>query len=149
MRLWTLHPRYLDSRGLVALWREALLAQAVLTGQTRGYVNHPQLVRFRDAPSPVESIAFYLRGVQIEATRRGYRFDAAKIASRECADPIEVTGGQLEYEWKHLKEKLRVRSPSWLAEVESVPRPDPHPLFHIVPGAVAEWEITLPTRAPR
>ncbi|WP_338140756.1 pyrimidine dimer DNA glycosylase/endonuclease V [Candidatus Nitrotoga sp. 1052] len=28
MRLWTLHPCYLDSRGLVALWREALLAQS-------------------------------------------------------------------------------------------------------------------------
>ncbi|HEU5178767.1 MAG TPA: pyrimidine dimer DNA glycosylase/endonuclease V, partial [Burkholderiales bacterium] len=32
MRLWSLHPKYLDARGLVALWREALLAQAVLRG---------------------------------------------------------------------------------------------------------------------
>jgi hypothetical protein len=32
MRLWTLHPQYLDPRGLVALWRVALLAQQVLLG---------------------------------------------------------------------------------------------------------------------
>jgi hypothetical protein len=37
MRLWTLHPRYLDSQGLVALWREGLLAQAVLRNRTRGF----------------------------------------------------------------------------------------------------------------
>ena len=36
MRLWSLHPRYLDAKGLVALWREGLLAQAVLKGQTKG-----------------------------------------------------------------------------------------------------------------
>lgn len=142
MRLWTLHPRYLDSKGLVALWREALLAQAVLSGQTRGYVNHPQLVRFRDTPSPVESIAFYLRVVHGEATRRGFRFDATKIAAPECADLILVTSGQLDYEWAHLKEKLRARSPSWLTGIQSVSRPDPHPLFRIVPGAVEEWEVT-------
>lgn len=43
MRLWSLHPQYLDAKGLVALWREGLLAQAVLAGQTRGYKRHPQL----------------------------------------------------------------------------------------------------------
>jgi len=30
MRLWTIHPKYLDRQGLLALWREALLAQKVL-----------------------------------------------------------------------------------------------------------------------
>ena len=147
MRLWTPHPKYLDGRGLVALWREALLAQAVLNGQTRGYTDHPQLVRFRDTPSPPESVASYLRGVLDEATRRGYHFDRAKIASRECADLIEVSDGQLDYEWEHLKKKLRARAPFWLAKVESVSCPDPHPLFRIVPGAPAEWEITRPSPA--
>ncbi|MGP1680491.1 MAG: pyrimidine dimer DNA glycosylase/endonuclease V [Giesbergeria sp.] len=36
MRLWSLHPQYLDSKALVALRREGLLAQAVLAGLTRG-----------------------------------------------------------------------------------------------------------------
>ncbi|HKX52383.1 MAG TPA: pyrimidine dimer DNA glycosylase/endonuclease V [Nitrosospira sp.] len=39
MRLWTLHPRYLDTKGLVAAWREALLAQKVLSGLTSGYTS--------------------------------------------------------------------------------------------------------------
>lgn len=148
MRLWTLHPKYLDGRGLVALWREALLAQAVLNGQTRGYVRHPQLVRFRDTPAPAQSTASYLRGVHEEATRRGYRFDESKItAPSDDVDPITVSKGQLEFEWSHLREKLQLRAPSWLAGFDRVSRPDPHPLFRIVPGAPAEWEITQPTRA--
>lgn len=141
MRLWSLHPCYLDSRGLVALWREALLAQAVLGGQTRGYTRHPQLVRFRDSPSPMASIASYLQSVQTEATRRGYRFDATKIISERKAAPIAVTRGQLEYEWAHLVAKLRLRDPSWLENFSSLARPQAHPLFQIVPGPVADWEV--------
>ncbi|MDO8789670.1 MAG: pyrimidine dimer DNA glycosylase/endonuclease V [Sulfuritalea sp.] len=144
MRLWTLHPRYLDSRGLVALWREGLLAQAVLGGQTRGYTHHPQLRRFVDAPWPMAAIATYLHGVQSEATVRGYRFNAAKIVSDRSAAPIVVSRGQLGYEWAHLVAKLRVREPSWLEQFVTLPEPEPHPLFQLVPGPVAEWEVTRP-----
>lgn len=146
MRLWTLHPKYLDARGLVALWREALLAQAVLGEQTCGYTRHPQLIRFRNSPSPLESIASYLQAVHAEATRRGYCFDGTKIASIGCVEPIAVTRGQLFYEWEHLKVKLRVRGPSWLAGLKPSSRLDPHPLFHIVPGPIAEWEVVRPKK---
>jgi hypothetical protein len=141
MRLWTLHPKYLDARGLVALWREALLAQAVLGGHTRGYTRHPQLIRFRDSSSPAESIASYLQAVYAEANKRGYRFDVTKIASIGCIEPIPATSGQLDYEWAHLRAKLRVRAPLWLAGLELRFGPEPHPLFRIVPGAVEGWEI--------
>lgn len=144
MRLWTLHPCYLDSRGLVALWREALLAQAVLGGQTRGYTRHPQLRRFRDAPSPMAAIAAYLHAVQAEATLRGYRFNATKIVSDQSAPPIVATRGQLKYEWEHLVAKLRVRDSSWLEQFITLSVPEPHPIFQLVPGPVAEWEITRP-----
>jgi hypothetical protein len=143
MRLWTLHPRYLDAKGLVALWREALLAQTVLRGHTRGYTRHPQLTRFRDTAKPAETIAAYLRAVHTEATQRGYRFDATRIsaAGRDVA-PISATTGQLDYEWSHLKAKLQARAPSWLAGLEPTTRPEPHPLFRVVPGPVADWEVT-------
>ena len=144
MRLWTLHPCYLDSRGLVALWREALLAQAVLGGQTRGYTRHPQLVRFRDSLSPMASIASYLRAVQTEATQRGYRFDASKIHFDHDATPMMVTCGQLEYEWGHLVGKLRVRDPLWLEKFISLVLPKSHPLFQLIPGPVADWEVIRP-----
>ena len=146
MRLWTMHPKYLDPRGIVALWREALLAQAVLKGQTSGYMRHPQLSRFRNTAFPAESIASYLRGVHAEATRRGYFFDATRIVSYGYAKPIMVTRGQLDYEWAHLKKKLQVRAPSWLDRIQPVSRPVPHPLFRIVPGTVAEWEVTQPRK---
>src|SRR5579862_5032823 len=79
MRLWTLHPKYLDAKGLVALWREALLAQKVLRGKTKGYRHHPQLARFKAHENPVVALAAYLREVHKEAKRRGYAFDGSKI----------------------------------------------------------------------
>lgn len=142
MRLWSLHPMYLDARGLVALWREALLAQAVLGGRTRGYRQHPQLLRFRECAAPRHAIAAYLQAVHAEALRRDYAFDAAKIG-RGAADvvPIPVTRGQMQYEWEHLLGKLQRRAPDVLARIESLARPRPHPLFRVVTGTIADWEI--------
>lgn len=140
MRLWTLHPRYLDARGLVALWREALLAQAVLAGRTRGYTRHPQLDRFREAPSPLNAIAAYLAAVHDEAVRRGYDFDRTKIAKAGKVKPIDATEGQLDYEWKHLEAKLEARAPEWLAGLGRSAL-EAHPLFRVVPGPVEKWEV--------
>lgn len=142
MRLWTLHPCYLDSRGLAALWREALLAQAVLGGHTRGYTHHPQLCRFLDTPSPMAAIATYLHAVHLEANVRGYRFNATKIVSERNAVQIVASRGQLDYEWKHLVEKLCARDPLWLEQFATLLEPKPHPLFVLVPGPIAEWEVT-------
>ncbi len=141
MRLWTLHPRYLDARGLVALWREALLAQAVLAGRTRGYTHHPQLIRFRDCASPQAAIAHYLAAVHDEASRRGYRFDRGKIGAPAGCEPLRASSGQLDYEWQHLAAKLRVRAPAWLARWQNLVHPEPHPLFELGPGAVEAWEV--------
>ena len=140
MRLWSLHPRYLDAKGLVALWREALLAQAVLSGKTAGYRHHPQLIRFRAQPSPIAAIAAYLGAVHAEATARGYRFDASKIRASPTAPTIAVTRGQLDFEWRHLTAKLAARAPEWRRMLGT---PDPlatHPLFREIPGAVEDWE---------
>ncbi|MGH8119625.1 MAG: pyrimidine dimer DNA glycosylase/endonuclease V [Gammaproteobacteria bacterium] len=147
MRLWSLHPRYLDSRGLVALWREALLAQAVLGGRIRGYTRHPRFLRFRSAPAPAAAIANYLRAVHAEAARRSYHFDAGKIARGGQAEPIPVTRAQLDYEWGHLRIKLKNRYPSWLATFKVRSRPRPHPLFCLVRGPVEVWEIIPPRRS--
>lgn len=148
MRLWSVHPRHLDRQGLTACWREALLAQAVLRGTTKGYRNHPQLVRFRAAgPEPsaaVTAVATYLEGVRAEAVARGYRYDPARIAVPP--DPglrLPVTDGQLRYEWAHLLGKLAVRSPEvhrrWVGST-----PEPHPVLDVVPGPVEPWEVLGP-----
>src|SRR3984885_10557960 len=98
MRLWTIHPQYLDSKGLVALWREALLARAVLRGRTRGYRHHPQLQRFRAHALPRSAISAYLAAIYSEATARGYTFDRRKIGPQRSVDPIPITTGQISYE---------------------------------------------------
>lgn len=140
MRIWTLHPEYLDPRGLVALWREALLAQKVLRGLTIGYRSHPQLERFRAQPDPLGSIASYLAGIHAEAVVRGYRFDPSKIGDPGASRKITETKGQLLYEWGHLKAKLQARSPDLFVRIAHLASPEPHPIFTIVPGAVRNWE---------
>ena len=140
MRLWTLHPKYLDAKGIVALWREALLAQKVLQGATKGYKHHPQLLRFSKTKNPPAALATYLKAVHEESVRRDYNFDAAKIGAQLSRGKIRETRGQLLYEWRHLKRKLKRRDPKRLRELASVKIPAPHPLFKIVPGEVREWE---------
>lgn len=146
MRLWSIHPKYLDASGLVALWREALLGQAVLAGRTRGYTHHPQLVRFREQASPEAAIAKYLREVADEADRRGYGFARDKIGSRPSRSLIPVTTGQIAFEWTHLLAKLRRRSPDWYRRVLSSDRPQAHPMFVVIDGDAADWERAVTKR---
>ena len=140
MRLWSLHPRYLDSQGLVALWREALLAKAVLRGETRGYRHHPQLERFRAHALPRSAINAYLLEIHAEASRRGYAFDRSKIGPLRGVRHIPVTSGQLAYEWRHLMRKLARRSRPlhrlWLG----TKRVQCHPSFRRIPGTIEPWE---------
>lgn len=142
MRLWSIHPKYLDSRGLVALWREALLARAVLRGRTRGYRHHPQLERFRRHAAPLSAIARYLEAVYDEARARGFAFDRRKLGSARKRVVIAVSRGQLAYEWSHLLAKLRRRSPAlWRKWADAdTSMPDAHPLFRIRGGPVEGWE---------
>ncbi len=142
MRLWTVHPRYLDAKGLVAAWREALLAQKVLRGATRGYRHHPQLIRFQAQPKPDAAIAAFLRGLVHEAERRGYQFDASKILARPQRGKIAETAGQLRFEWAHLRKKLRIRAPAVARQFRGLAAPESHPLFRIVPGKIRSWERT-------
>ena len=140
MRIWSLHPRYLDPAGLVALWRETLLARAVLRGATRGYRQHPQLQRFQSTRDPVATIDRYLSAIHTEAESRGYAFDVSKFARRRAAAPLIVASGQIEYEWLHLKRKLRARNPARYRALLKVSNPAPHPIFRVAPGEIATWE---------
>lgn len=140
MRLWSLHPRYLDRQGLLAVWREGLLAQEVLRGRTRGYRHHPQLERFRCQADPLAAIGTYLSFVADEAEARGYAFDRARIARPGPAAPIPVTRGQVGFEWGHLKAKLERRDPARLAGLADLGEPPVHPSFVIVPGEPEIWE---------
>lgn len=157
MRIWSLHPSLLDRRALVACWRETLLAQKVLRGLTRGYTNHPQLIRFRAHPQP------------LEADARGYSFNRALIdagedstsehgAGNNSADKAEspyasvaripVPLGQLEYELAFLQHKVAGRDPEWehqLSErlaARGKLAACAHPLFEVVPGTIEPWEKT-------
>jgi hypothetical protein len=140
MRLWSLHPSLLDPQGLVALWREGLLAQKVLQGRTTGYRSHPQLHRFRQCGEPLAAIATYLWAVHDEAARRGYTFNASKIVGGRRPLSLPVTQGQLAFEQEHLKEKLRRRDPGRLRRLGRTRQIKVHPLFVVVTGDIEPWE---------
>jgi hypothetical protein len=141
MRLWSIHPRYLDSKGLVALWRESLLAQKVLQGTTKGYRNHPQLIRFRKTGNPVGAVADYLRYVADEADSRGYRFDRGKITGNMFGERIYATSGQSEYEFRHLLNKLKKRDPKLYRCLNNIEKIELHPMFKKIGGDVEDWEV--------
>ena len=140
MRLWTLHPKYLDPQGLVALWRESLLARAVLRGETKGYRHHPQLHRFQAHAWPKSAINAYLAAVLSEAEARGYSFNRKKVGPVRGRVRISSTAGQVGYEWQHLMRKLRARNPILYRKWRRAGTPEPHPIFKVVSGPVEDWE---------
>lgn len=140
MRLWSIHPKYLDPVGLVALWREALLAQKVLEGKTEGFKNHPQLERFKNHEKPQKAMANYLMGIWKEGRRRGYDFDKGKIKTAPRIKKVQVSRSQLKYEFDWLRDKLKQRNPQKYRELFSVKKIEPHPIFEIIEGEIEEWE---------
>ncbi len=145
MRLWSIHPKYLDSKGLVAAWREGLLAQAVLAGRTRGYRDHPQLQRFRDSGKASQAIAAYLREILAESLRRGYGFDGSKIEGKAGSGArIDVSAGQLEYEFELLKWKLAKRDKRKHEELLTIDTIEPNGAFGVREGGIEAWERIIP-----
>ncbi len=141
MRLWSIHPKYLDSKGLVALWRETLLAKHVLAGHKKGYKNHPQLDRFKASELALDKINQYLSEVFQEAVQRGYNFNKEKIDWNFKTSKLKVTKGQMKYERTHLLNKLQERDLKKYEALQHIIDFEPHPLFTVVSGEIESWEI--------
>lgn len=141
MRIWSVHPKYLDTKGLVALWRETLLAKQVLEGKTNGYRNHPQLYRFKQMARSQDAINQYLAFVFEESAHRGYNFDRNKINWNFSPVSMQVTTGQISYETSHLLNKLRTRDALKFIEVNNKKPLVPHPMFNVIKGEIEKWEV--------
>ena len=142
MRLWSIRLDWLDPIGLVALWRESLLAKAVLEGKTIGYKNHPQLFRFKSYSRPLNAINTYMLYVKLEGDKRGFRFNSSKIDS-DLVDKdikIAVSQRQLDYELQLLKKKLALRSKNKLTAGFNNERGQPNELFVSYKGPIEPWE---------
>ncbi len=140
MRIWSLHPKYLDSKGLVALWRETLLAKNVLLGNTKGYKNHPQLIRFKESIDPIKKIDYYLQIVWNESRERNYNFNGCKFNIETNFDKIPVTKGQIRFEFLHLLNKLKIRDIERYSLYMNLQNIDLHPLFYEKEGEIENWE---------
>ena len=148
MRLWSLSPEYLDRQGLLAVWREGLLAKKVLAGKTKGYKNHPQLIRFKASGNPKEYINRYLLEIYQEARRRGYRFSLNKIGQetdiakglKKKLKNIKVNNGQADYEFQHLLIKLKIRDKNKYRELKNVKHLKLNAIFKKAAGKIEKWE---------
>ena len=140
MRIWSLHPRYLDTKGLMALWRETLLAKNVLEDKTKGYKNHPQLNRFKASKQPINAINYYLKSVFLEAEKRNFNFNRSKFAEIKDIDKINVTTEQLNFEKNHLLNKLKLRDEKKYNEIIDLVDFETHPLFNLIDGEIEPWE---------
>lgn len=138
MRLWSIHPQHLDRVGLIALWREALLAKRVLAGQTKGYCHHPQLIRFQNSGQSLIFIDKYLETIYTEALSRSYNFDSSKFSAQALVTKLIVTSGQLAYESNHLLKKIQQRAPAEIWRLAGTI--EANPIFEIVDGGIADWE---------
>lgn len=141
MRIWSLHPKYLETKGLVALWRETLLAKHVLEGKTKGYKNHPQLERFKKSKNPLETINQYLSVVYFEALAREYNFDKTKIDWNFKNVKLTVTKKQVDYEMTHLLNKLKIRDSEKYKALKKIKTIETHSLFKVIDGEIENWEI--------
>jgi len=141
MRLWSIHPKYLDAKGVVALWREGLLAKNVLEGNTKGYKNHPQLIRFKNLNNPVININNYLNYILQESKIRGYNFNKNKLNDISKVEKIKVTNLQIKYEFDHLLKKLKIRDENLYNKFKNIKKIELHPMFKKIKGEIAEWEI--------
>jgi hypothetical protein len=141
MRLWSISPKYLDRQGLLAVWREGLLAKHVLEGKTKGYKNHPQLLRFKDSKDAIIYINNYLLNIYQEAEARGYKFSLEKLDGlKKISKHITVSTGQVAYEFKHLLNKLRIRDTERYKKYKNTKDIEVHNLFEVVAGKIEEWE---------
>lgn len=142
MRLWTLHPHYLDLAGLRALWQNGILAQKNIFAQKGGVELHPQLLRFQKTETPEKAIGTYLLYISEEAEHRGVHFDIKKILV-PCRDIVlDETVGQIQYEWWHFLTQLKDRAPTKYEKLQLIQKPDAHPMFRIIPGNVKHWELS-------
>jgi hypothetical protein len=141
MRLWSLSLKYLDRQGLLAVWREGLLAKKVLAGKTKGYKNHPQLNRFKESDDALAGINSYLFEIYQEAEKRGYKFSIEKIENLKVLNKkIKVNSGQVIYEFSHLLNKLKVRDIKRYRELKDIKKPAVNNLFKVVKGDIEDWE---------
>lgn len=147
MRLWSLHPSFLDRQGLLGQWREAIQAKnALLNPDHPSNIWHArQLQRFKESPAPMRNIAIFLHVVADEMILRGYHPNVSLIPYYPEKIPhyISVTSGQVDYEIKFLQAKLEKRNPTFLPRLWNIRLlmfNQLNPVFKEVGGDIEPWE---------
>lgn len=140
MRIWSIHPVNLDTKGLCGAWRE-LLGAIKSCDPSVGYSRHSQLIRWRNATDSIEmmrnALAHYGLTLYQEAKRRKYHFNVNKLKPYLIAPKpiLPVNVGQFEYEWEFLRKKCLTRNPDWVMIKKEV-----NPMFVLRDGGIEPWE---------
>ena len=134
MNLWSFHPKYLDEKGLRAVWQDALFAQNVLSGRIKDHRKYyPQLMKFNNYFEPLAAIGAYLGFIYDDGVERGIIFQEHKIMHRSKRENIfQVDRERLEDEFEQYKRKMQTVSMLQTAKLRQVSKVEPHPIFEVV-----------------
>lgn len=140
MRIWSIHPSYLDSAGINGCWRESLLAQKILNGHNFSYKNHSQMKRFYSDRESLLAIGTYLYYIYLESVKRNYNYDFNKILYFNNNYKMQVTENQLLYEFNLLQWKLKKRNYKKYLENKNIKEIFPNNIFDVKEGQIESWE---------
>ncbi|OQB09054.1 MAG: hypothetical protein BWY21_00959 [Parcubacteria group bacterium ADurb.Bin216] len=150
MRLWSIHPVYLDDIGLSRCYYEGIGGLKTMLGMQR----HPQLNRFKQSKDPVNNLKYYLIHVYTESVFREKDYKHFELLEDLCLksykpDYIPVSNKQLEFEIRWLVGKMstercynshqkieRLMYDYQNKNISSLT----HHLFNVVDGEIEDWE---------
>lgn len=155
MRLWTIHPKYLDGKRLTSQWKEGIqmmhiwkeIGENPEPAKRLGYVSHPQVRRLSNllvADSGLISLLLHqhLTAVHEESVQRSYSFNKKLIddLAPDCknAPKVYVTMGQVAYEFA----LMATKNNEWSQKVAIDPYMLCNPIFQVVSGSIESWEKT-------
>lgn len=131
MSLWSVHPRYLDNKGLISAWNRGLQLQKQLSTEPARNTGNSQLIMFSRQEKPLHAIGSYLSFIASEGCRRGYKFTHEKILYPNFDEELlPIDSEQLRSENQMLQNRLKTRDKNRYQQLSSQSWPETHPLFN-------------------
>jgi len=116
MKIYLMHPSYLDSKRLVETWRSSVLIKNVLIGKGgKNLFYNKYVCLFSRSHYPINFIIRYMIDVKAEADKRDFKFDSGLILSWSAKEnrrwhvsmEEEQPNVKLEIKWPQLQQEAR------------------------------------------
>lgn len=144
MRVWTIHPKYLNRKELSACWHDGLRALKVLSEPEKYQRFYEGLSVFRVQSEPVYALAKYLQAIGKEGVKRGLQMDLSLLPEvpKDFRLKIPVSEERIASERKLLTKRLAGLGRWHLRKFQSMLPGRTNPLFFVQnDNHPSPWEI--------